>query len=135
MDEKNNKSPSTFKQYKRRSRLSDLQNSSSVLKSTFKGKSFFSQSFIRWRLWGSWSEIVGEDLAKQTEPVFHRDSCLSIWASTPALAQDLSFSSELLKQKINDFVGSNWVTSLRISSYKKQNSINTGFIKSFNKLF
>lgn len=124
-----------YKKRPRRSRMSELQTSSEVLESTFKGKSFFSQGFIRWRVWGSWAEIVGEDLAKQTEPVFHRDFCLSIWASTPALAQDLSFSSEPLKQKINAFVGSEWVKSVRITSYKKQNAINTGFIKNLKKLF
>lgn len=127
--------PPAFKKRFRRSRMSELETSAQVLESTFKGKSFFSQGFIRWRVWGSWSEIVGKELAEQTEPVFHRDFCLSIWASTPTLAQDLSFSSEPLKAKINAFVGTEWVKSIRITSYKRQNSVNTGFIKSLKKLF
>ncbi|MBE8221863.1 MAG: DUF721 domain-containing protein [Bdellovibrionales bacterium] len=127
--------PPMFKTKFKQSRTSNLETPSQVLESTFKGKSFFSQGFIRWRVWGSWSEIVGKDLAAQTEPVFHRDFCLSIWASTPALAQDLSFSSEPLKEKINKFVGSDWVKTVRITSYKKQNSVNTGFIKNLKKFF
>lgn len=129
------KAPKVFDKRSRTSRFSELQGASSVLESTFKGASFFSQGFIRWRVWGSWEEIVGKDLAQQTEPVFHRDFCLSIWASTPALAQDLSFSSEPLRQKINNFVGQEWVKSLRISSYKRKNSVNNSFMKSVKKLF
>lgn len=127
--------PPVFKKRFRRSRVSELETPNQVLESTFKGKSFFSQGFIRWRVWGSWSDIVGKELAEQTEPVFHRDFCLSIWANTPALAQDLSFSSEPLKEKINAFVGTEWVKSVRITSYKKQNSINTGFVKSLKNFF
>ncbi|MBE8162696.1 MAG: DUF721 domain-containing protein [Bdellovibrionaceae bacterium] len=138
-----NKKPTTatpntslaFKKPFRPSRVSRLETSAHVLESTFKGKSFFSQGFIRWRVWGSWSNIVGEELAKHTEPVFHRDGCLSIWADTPALAQDLSFSSELLKQKINEFVESEWVKSLRITSYKKQSSVKKEMIKKLQSLF
>lgn len=79
------------------------------------GKSPLKDSFIRWKLWRYWPEIVGPSVAAGCAPVEIKRGCLLIWAKSSAQLQDLHFISDAIKLKVNKFLGAPSVRSIRFT--------------------
>jgi hypothetical protein len=79
------------------------------------GKSPLKDSFIRWKLWRYWADIVGPSVAAGSAPIEIKRGCLVIWAKSSAQLQDLHFVSESIKLKVNKFLGDTSVRSIRFT--------------------
>jgi len=79
------------------------------------GKSPISDQFLRWKLWNSWAEVVGPTIAKNCEPVGYNHRILYIWAKSSVWMQQLVFMSVPIRDKVNEYVGSNWVRQVRFT--------------------
>lgn len=87
-----------------------------VLQSLLENSKFpLSQQFVRWRLWRFWSEVVGPGVAEHTAPVDYDRGRLIVWVSSSARLQEMTFVIKALQQKINDYIGHRWVTSIRFT--------------------
>lgn len=84
-----------------------------------RGESPLSDQFLRWRLWHSWSEVVGEKMAQVSTPVGFQKGLLMIWVRSPVYMQELSYGLDLLREKINSFVGFNWVAAIRLTQDRR----------------
>lgn len=104
---------------KKRSK-SQLDSASDVLQSLLQnGKSPLSEPFIRWRLWNSWPDVVGE-LHKYTLPVGFDQGKLILWVSDSARMQELIFFRDQIRQKVNDYLGRSWVRSVQLTMDRKK---------------
>ena len=93
-----------------------LISASSVLQSLLaNGKSPLGDSFLRWKLWRYWEDIVGKTLGEMSVPVELQKGRLLVWAKTSAQLQDLHFMSDAIKLKVNKFLGSPKVKSIRFT--------------------
>lgn len=93
---------------------------SDVLQSLLQnGKSPLAEQFIRWRVWNSWAEIVGEQISKHTLPVSYLKGELYVWVDHPARMQELTFCVSELGFKINQFCGKKWVRRIRFTLDRK----------------
>jgi predicted nucleic acid-binding Zn ribbon protein len=93
---------------------------SEVLESLLRSsKSPLGEQFIRWRVWNSWPEIVGEQVAKNTLPVSFLSGDLYVWVKHPARLQELTFCAKALLDKINAFCGKKWARQIRFTLDKK----------------
>lgn len=114
-----------------------LQPVSNVLQSLFtKGKSPLSDQFLRWRLWSTWHEVVGEEMAQYSTPVGFYDGTILIWVRTAAHMQEMNYGRELLRNRINQFVGFSWVKLVKFTVDRKdvpQQDEATDQFKSFLK--
>lgn len=79
------------------------------------GKSPLRNSFISWKLWRYWEEIVGSSIAAMSVPVELKRGCLLIWAKSSASMQDLHFVSSAIQLKVNKFLGAPSVRSIRFT--------------------
>jgi len=79
------------------------------------GKSPLKDSFIRWKLWRYWAEIVGPSVAANSAPIEIKRGCLMVWAKSSAQMQDLHFVADSIKLKVNKFLGSPLVRSIRFT--------------------
>jgi predicted nucleic acid-binding Zn ribbon protein len=101
-------------------RHSDLSSAAAVLQSLMKGQSnALSDSFLRWRLWGSWAELVGPEIAASSLPVGFHKGTLYVWCKSGARMQEMTFMVRPLMTKINTFIGKTWVRSIRFTLDKK----------------
>lgn len=83
------------------------------------GKSPLAEQFIRWKVWNSWGEIVGEQIAKHTLPVSYLKGELYVWVDHPARMQELTFCISELGFKINQFCRKKWVRRIRFTLDRK----------------
>lgn len=100
----------------RGSGFSKLTSAGDLLQTLFGNtKSDFGGQFRRWRLWMQWSEIVGPEVSKHSEPVGYRMGRLYIWVDHPARLQEYQFIAGPLKDKINQKMGENWVRFIQFT--------------------
>lgn len=93
---------------------------SNVLQNLFgRGDGPLAEGFMRWRVWHNWKQLVGERVGSYSIPVAFKDGVLSIWVKSAAHMQDLSFGSDLIKDKVNKFVGFPWVKKIRFTLDRK----------------
>ena len=98
-------------QSRRQGRLSCA---SDVLQSLLQdGKSPLAKGFLRWRVWKEWPTVVGQEIARHTEPVDYRQGVLYVWVKNSTRMQEVSFLSRQIISKINEFVGRKWVIRIR----------------------
>ena len=98
-------------QSRRQGRLSCT---SDVLQSLLQdGKSPLAKGFLRWRVWKEWPTVVGQEIARHTEPVDYRQGVLYVWVKNSTRMQEVSFLSRQIISKINEFVGRKWVIRIR----------------------
>jgi predicted nucleic acid-binding Zn ribbon protein len=102
-------------------RNSQLDSAAFVLQGLLKSKSTpLSDSFLRWRVWNSWSSIVGPEIAAHSLPVGFYKGALYVWVKSGARLQELTFVVKPLMQKINAFVGKEkWIRSIRFTQDRK----------------
>lgn len=66
------------------------------------------------RIINNWDEIVGKAAANNTKELFVDGSRLYIKIESSVLKHELNFIKEQLKDKVNDFLGRNFITELVI---------------------
>lgn len=104
----------------KRKKNQKLQPVSNVLETLFsRGQSGLSDQFRRWRVWHSWRELVGDNIASYSIPVGYLKGTLQVWVKTPSHLQELSFGTDVLKDKVNQFVGFPWVKKVRLTLDRK----------------
>jgi predicted nucleic acid-binding Zn ribbon protein len=93
-----------------------LQPASEVLQTLLaNGKSALSDQFLRWKIWRSWPQVVGQTLASHCEPVGYDRGRLYIWVKSSARLQEIRFFEQTLKDKVNEHVGRPWARSIRFT--------------------
>lgn len=101
----------------KRSRLLPASN---VLQSLLSnGKSPLSEQFTRWRLWRNWEEVVGETIAKNSCPVDFSKGRLYVWVSSSARMQEMRFMVGSIKDKINAYLGREYVKFIKLTLDRK----------------
>jgi hypothetical protein len=89
---------------------------SSVLQTVLgNGKSALSDGFLRWKIWRFWAQIVGPTLGAQCEPVGYDRGKLVIWVKSSARMQEIRFFEKTLRQKVNQYVGRDWVKYIKFT--------------------
>ena len=78
-------------------------------------KSPLSDGFQRWKLWRFWPTVVGQTLGQVCEPVGYHRGMLYIWVKSAARMQEIRFFEDSLRQKVNAYVGREWVRSVRFT--------------------
>jgi predicted nucleic acid-binding Zn ribbon protein len=78
-------------------------------------KSPLTEQFVRWRVWNSWPEVVGEEIAKHTLPVSFFKGTLYLHVNSAARMQELTFMLEHLIARINQFSNMRWVKFIRLT--------------------
>lgn len=97
-----------------------LQPVSNVLQAIFtRGNSALSDQFLRWRLWNSWAELVGPGIAAYSTPVGFNKGILIIWVRTPAHLQEMNYGREILRKKVNQFIGFEWTMNIKLTLDRK----------------
>ena len=101
-------------------RVGHLTSTSDVLQGLLQNsKSPMATQFTRWKLWHSWDQVVGKNIAKYTTPVGYLKGQLYIWVNHPTRMQDLIFISGTMRDQINKFIGRRWVRSIRFTLDRK----------------
>lgn len=54
-----------------------------------------------------------------SSPVGYSKRCLIIWVKSAAHLQELSYGKDLLRDKVNQFVGFIWIESVRLTLDRK----------------
>jgi predicted nucleic acid-binding Zn ribbon protein len=73
------------------------------------------EQFTRWKLLRKWDEVVGPTLAPHTLPVSFQRGTLYIWVKSSAWMQQLAFAAAPLKDKINSYLGRQYVRRIRFT--------------------
>lgn len=93
---------------------------SNVLQSLLSnGKSPMSEQFTRWRLWRHWDEVVGDTIAKHSCPVDFSKGRLYVWVSSSARMQEMRFLIGNIKDKINAYLGRDYVKFIQLTLDRK----------------
>ncbi len=99
---------------RRRRSKSDLISATDVLQVLLDGQKLpLSQAYQVWKLRRHWKDIVGETINEHSRPLFYIRGTLYIWSENSVWTQEFVFLSQTIKQKINDYMGKNWVRNLR----------------------
>lgn len=105
---------------KSQKKQSELSAVSKVLQSLLaNGKSPLSDQFLRWKLWRFWPDVVGPTWAKACEPVGFERGRLFLWVRSSAQLQEIRFFEDSLKLKVNEYMGREWVYSIRFTLDRK----------------
>lgn len=67
------------------------------------------------RLWEQWATVVGEELAAQIDSIEDKERLLILHVPDAITMQEVSFLKEDILSKVNNFLGSNYFQSVRIS--------------------
>ncbi len=94
----------------------DLTAVSDVLQNLLENSKLpISEQFTRWKLWRKWDEVAGPTLAPHTLPVGFQRGTLYIWVKSSAWMQQLQFAAVPLRDKINAYLGRNYVRYIRFT--------------------
>ncbi len=107
----------SFKRFRKHSKLTSASDVLQVLLQN--SKTPISGQFLRWKMWSQWPEVVGPTISSQCQPVGFDQGTLLIWVQHPVYIQQLSFLSEQIREKINEFVGRPWVRKIRFTLDRK----------------
>ena len=108
-------------------KAANLTSAVDVLQSLLENsKSQLGDGFVRWRLEQNWSEVVGDTLAQQTLPVAYQNKILHLWVRHPAWQQQLRFFTDAIKDKVNAYIGRNFVEQVRFTLNRRAASREIG---------
>ena len=94
----------------------DLLPASNVLQTLLgNGKSPLSDQFLRWKIWRFWPQIAGETFGQHSEPVGYDRGKLYVWVKSSARMQEIRFMERSLREKVNEYVGRQWVKYIRFT--------------------
>lgn len=66
------------------------------------------------RLWRTWPDVVGEEIARHAEPSSLKDGVLRIRTNTPIWATEISYLVEEIKRSVNGALGKPLVREIRV---------------------
>lgn len=95
-----------------------FKSSAEVLKSLFDDKKkggAVSDQFLRWKLWMTWTELVGPSIAEYTGPVSYRDGVLWLWVKNSTWMQQMTFMSDTIKNVIDQKFRKGYVKEIRFT--------------------
>ncbi|MEN9339269.1 MAG: hypothetical protein RIQ62_581 [Bacteroidota bacterium] len=78
-------------------------------------ESNWKQRYQAIRLQQDWELLVGKTAAKHTQQVQIRENTLLVFTNVAALKHELTFSKELLMQKINEHLGERFIHDIVIA--------------------
>lgn len=87
-----------------------------VLKSLFDDRQsggVVAEQFLRWKLWMTWSDVVGKSIAEHTEPVSYYQGTLWIWVKNSVWLQQMTFLSESVIHTINRKFKAGYVKNIK----------------------
>ena len=91
-----------------------------VLQSLFESqKGPVSDQFLRWKLWLSWTEVVGPTIAEISEPVSYHHGTLWLWTKNSVQMQHLTFMLDGIKAAVNSKFHANFVKDVRLTLDRK----------------
>lgn len=67
------------------------------------------------KLWQSWSNILGEDLASMAYPLGTENKYLLVGVEDALTMQEVQFQKDEIKQKVNDWLGNEYFEDVRLS--------------------
>ncbi len=106
---------------KKAKRDSSLETALDVLQSVFqKSKGSFADEYQRLKLERNWAEIVGSDLASETFPRKLYKTTLYVAAKSSEAQYHCRFSQDIIKERINKFLGSKVIEHLNFSHKPKE---------------
>ena len=65
-------------------------------------------------IWRRWTQIVGEDIARNAEPTSLKEGVLRIRTSTPTWATEMSYLTGDIKDRVNEAIGKQLVREVKI---------------------
>lgn len=94
-----------------------------------------SDQFLRWKLWLSWKEIVGDTVAQNAEPVSYHHGILWLWVKNSVWMHQMSFMIEPIKNSINQKFKEGFVKEVRLTLDRKKlpSGENTEFKKNVQR--
>ncbi len=99
---------------------SKFKSSAEVLQNLFSNKEGpVGDQFLRWKLWMSWTEVVGPTTSKVCEPVAFHNGVLWLWVKNSTWMTQLNFLSETIKNTINQKFSQNMVKEIRLTMDRK----------------
>lgn len=100
----------------RRKGSGKLSSGSSIIQSLFESKqSPLSEQFVRWKIWYSWADYVGDSMANCCLPVGYEKGTLYIWVKNSNWMHHLHFMRESLQEKINSRLEKPFVKRIRLT--------------------
>ena len=119
---------------KKKRRFSVLLSPSEILIELFqKRRSALSYQFKRFQIWSHWRTIVGETISEYSDPVGYSHGKLYVAVSNSVRLQEMSFLEPFLREKINQFIGYNWVKSVRLTLDRRDVPPSKGFNPHYEK--
>ncbi|MAF92001.1 MAG: DUF721 domain-containing protein [Bdellovibrionota bacterium] len=105
---------------KKKDRSKGFNQASDLIHNLFKkDNTALSQQFLRWKLWHHWREVVGENIGKNTDPVGYYRRTLYVWVKSSTWLQEMTFMEKVLVQKVNNYLGKEWVSRIRFTMDRK----------------
>ncbi len=93
---------------------------SNILQNLFaKSEGPLQDGFLRWRVWQAWRTLVGDKVGSYSIPVSYKTGTLLIWVKSAGHMQELSFGTDVIRDKVNKFVGFQWVKKVRLTLDRK----------------
>lgn len=97
-----------------------FKSSAEVLQSLFESqKGPVSNQFLRWKLWLSWSDVVGPTIAEISEPISYHRGTLWLWTKNSVQMQHLTFMLAGIKQAVNAKFKAGFVKEIRLTLDRK----------------
>ncbi len=104
-------------------RKSSLETALDVLQIVFqKSKGSFSDEYLRLKLERNWHNLVGSDLAQETFPRKLYKTTLYVATKSSEAQYHCRFSQDIIKERINKFLGSKVIEHLNFSHKPKEKS-------------
>lgn len=74
-----------------------------------------SDQYLRWKLWLSWKDVVGETVSQNAEPISYHQGVLWLWVRNSVWMQQMSFMKEPIKHSINQKFKEGFVKEVRLT--------------------
>ena len=79
-----------------------------------------SDQFLRWKLWLSWKDVVGQTVAENAEPISFKDGVLWLCVRNSVWMQQMGFMAEAMKETINKKFRPGFVKEIRFTQDRRQ---------------
>lgn len=84
-----------------------------------------SDQYLRWKLWLTWKDVVGETVAENAEPISYHQGVLWLWVKNSVWMQQMSFMLEPIKNSVNQKFRAGFVKEVRLTLDRKMTPATT----------
>lgn len=78
-----------------------------------------SDQYLRWKLWLSWKDIVGNTVADNAEPIAYHNGILWLCVRNSVWMQQMTFMREPIKRTVNQKFKKDFVQEVRLTLDRK----------------